>query len=359
MAGGSTEADRAAFVQAPAAEQVAGPSPKAGNEGRAGERTIVAASCSDAACRGPLACWSRGCELQIDSPRRLPRNRRSISRDAEARGRARAMEHRIEVTCTEGVASVRLDRAAKRNAIDADMCWALAEVGERLGKDRSVRAVVISGSGKSFCAGLDRAGLEALSSGRSFLPFTDLTKRSHGMANWVQHIVLQWRELPVPVIAAVHGDVFGGGFQLALGADMRFSDADARFAVLEGKWGLVPDMAGTLLMRQLAREDIVRELTFTARVFSAEEAQGYGFVTRIVPDPHAEAMETARTIAGLSPDAVRAAKRLLNGALLGSAAESLEAETREQERLLGSPNQVEALEAMREKRPPRFGGPRL
>jgi len=269
----------------------------------------------------------------------------------------RKMEHRIEVTCVEGVAVVRLDRADKMNAIDADMFWALADVGERLAKDSDLRAVVLCGRGPAFCAGLDVAGLDVLSNRRAFLPFTDLTQRSHGIANWAQHVVWQWRELPVPVIAAVHGVALGGGFQLALGADIRYAAADARFGVIETRWGLVPDMAGTQLMRHLAREDIVRELTYTARVFSAQEALDYGFVTRVVDDPYAQAMATAREIATHSPDAIRAAKRLLNGAVSRDAAAGLEAETAEQAQLLGSPNQIEALRAGRDGRGPNFVRP--
>ncbi|HEY9067698.1 MAG TPA: crotonase/enoyl-CoA hydratase family protein [Burkholderiaceae bacterium] len=267
------------------------------------------------------------------------------------------MEHRIQVTMTDGVADVRIDRTDKMNAIDADMFWALAEIGEQLRSDRSLRAVVLSGNGRAFCAGLDFEGIGALAKGQGFLPFTDLTRRSHGIANWAQHVVWLWRELPVPVIAAVHGVAFGGGFQLALGADIRYAAPDTKFSVMETKWGIVPDMAGTQLMRHLAREDIVRELTYTARLFSAEEALAYGFVTRVVADPREAALASAREIAGRSPDAIRAAKRLLNLAATCDAATGLLAETDEQMRLMGTPNQVEAVAAGREKRPPRFVDP--
>jgi enoyl-CoA hydratase/carnithine racemase len=156
------------------------------------------------------------------------------------------------------------------------------------------------------------------------------------------------------VIAAVHGVAFGGGFQLALGADLRYADKDARFSVMEARWGLIPDMCGTQLMRHLAREDIVRELTYTARIFSAEEALSFGFVTRIAEDPHAEAMALARDIAGKSPDAIRAAKRLLNQAGTVDPEAGLIAEAHEQEALVGSVNQIEAIRANLEKRAPAF-----
>jgi enoyl-CoA hydratase/carnithine racemase len=165
-----------------------------------------------------------------------------------------------------------------------------------------------------------------------------------------------WREVPVPVIAAVHGVAFGGGFQLALGADMRFVAPDTRMAVLEIKWGLVPDMAGTQLMRHLAREDVVRELTYTGRIFSGEEALALGFATRVCADPRAEALSVAREIAGKSPDAIRASKRLLNAAPNVDPSAGLLQETREQIALIGSPNQVESVKANLEKRAPAFTG---
>jgi enoyl-CoA hydratase/carnithine racemase len=199
--------------------------------------------------------------------------------------------------------------------------------------------------------------MSALTSGQRLLPFADLTKRTHGLGNFAQHIVWQWRELPVPVIAAVHGFAFGGGFQLALGADLRFVAPKTRFSVLETKWGLVPDMAGVHLMRHLAREDIVRELTYTARIFTAEEALGYGFVSRLVEEPQSEAMKVAREVASRSPDAIRAAKRLLNLATARDADIILSEETAEQMRLIGSANQIEAVKANVEERVACFSDP--
>lgn len=266
------------------------------------------------------------------------------------------MEDRIRLTIDTHVADVRLVRPGKLNALDPPMFDAIAEAGSRLRQDRSVRAVVISGEGRGFCAGLDVERITGIAKGESLLPSVDLNKRTHGVANFAQHIVWQWRELPVPVIAAVHGFAFGGGFQLALGADMRFVAPGTQFSVLETKWGLVPDMAGTQLMRHLAREDVVRELTYTARIFSAEEALGYGFVTRVIGDPRAAALATAREIASTSPDAIRAAKRLLNLATTNDAATLFAAETAEQRRLIGSANQREAVKANLENRAPRFAG---
>jgi enoyl-CoA hydratase/carnithine racemase len=264
------------------------------------------------------------------------------------------MEDRIRLSITDGIADVRLNRADKMNALDPAMFKAIADTGARLKQDTSVRAIVLSGEGRAFCAGLDVERITALTRGDSLLPFADLTKRTHGIANFAQHIVWIWREIAVPVIAAVHGLAFGGGFQLALGADLRYVAPGTRLGLIESKWGLVPDMAGTQLMRSLAREDVVRELTYTGRIFSAEDALAYGFVTRLTADPLGEALATARDIAGRSPDAIRAAKRLLNQAVASGALSALAAETDEQRALIGSPNQVEAVRANLGNRPPRF-----
>jgi enoyl-CoA hydratase/carnithine racemase len=263
------------------------------------------------------------------------------------------MDDRIRISRADGIADVRLIRAAKMNALDPKMFEALAAAGAELKDDAAVRAVVLSGEGRAFCAGLDMASFAGMagSGGRTV---RDLAERSHGIANWAQHVVWLWRELPVPVIAAVHGVAFGGGFQLMLGADLRYMAPGTRLSVMEVKWGLVPDMAGTQLMRHLARDDVVRELTYTGRIFSAEEALTYGFATRIVDDAHAAAMEVAREIAQKSPDAIRAAKRLLNTAPVSAPRDGLIAEAAEQQKLLGSRNQIEAVRANLEQRPPRF-----
>jgi enoyl-CoA hydratase/carnithine racemase len=268
------------------------------------------------------------------------------------------MNDRVHLAIIDRIADVRLNRPDKMNALDPEMFRAIAETGARLKEDATVRAVVISGEGRAFCAGLDVERLMATTKGESILPFADLTKRTHGIANFAQHIIWLWRELPVPVIAAVHGVAFGGGLQVALGADLRYVAPETKLSIVEAKWGLVPDMAGTQLMRHLVREDIVRELTYTARVFSAEEAVAYGFATRLEADPRAAAMATAREIAARSPDAIRAIKRLLTKAAACDAATGLAMETQEQRKLLGSPNQIEAVMANLENRPPKFVDPK-
>jgi enoyl-CoA hydratase/carnithine racemase len=181
----------------------------------------------------------------------------------------------------------------------------------------------------------------------------DLSARTHGLANYPQQAVWGWRQLPVPVIAAIHGVAFGGGFQLALGADMRFLAPDARMSIMEIKWGLVPDMAGTPILASLVRDDILRELTYTGRIFSAQEALSYGLATRVCDDPRAAAFELAHEIASKSPDAIRACKRMLNN-LSVNPGPALLAESVEQMKLMGSPNQLEAVRANIEKRAPRF-----
>ena len=264
---------------------------------------------------------------------------------------------RVSVSISDGVADVRLVRADKMNALDAAMFEALVATADRLSREKGLRAVVLSGEGKAFCAGLDmgrfaamkESGGEGLGGGQK----RDLAARTHGLANHSQQAVWGWRQLPVPVIAAVHGVAFGGGFQLALGADIRLLSPDARMSIMEIKWGLVPDMAGTPILASLVRDDILRELTYTGRIFSAQEALSYGLATRIVDDPRAEALAMARDIAGKSPDAIRAAKRMLNN-LSVAPGPALLAESVEQAALMGAPNQTEAVRANIEKRAPKF-----
>src|ERR1700738_936567 len=267
------------------------------------------------------------------------------------------MEERVSISIAEGVSDVRLVRADKMNALDAAMFDALVAASDRLAQEKGVRAVVLSGEGRSFCARPDMGRFAAMKekggNGVAGGATRDLTARTHGLANFPQAAVWGWRQLPVPVIAAIQGVAFGGGFQLALGADIRFLSPDARMSIMEIKWGLVPDMAGTPILASLVRDDILRDLTYTGRIFSGQEALNYGLATRICDDPRAAALEVAREIAGKSPDAIRAAKRMLNNLSVDPAA-ALLAESVEQQKLLGSPNQTESVRANLEKRAPRF-----
>jgi enoyl-CoA hydratase/carnithine racemase len=265
----------------------------------------------------------------------------------------RSPSDRVKVEIVEGVAEVTLNRPDKLNAVDPAMFEAVIAAGERLGQTASLRAVVLAGAGKGFCAGLDRASFEAMAGGGAGQRFHDIVARTHGIANAWQQAVYVWRTLPVPVIAAIHGVALGAGFQIALGADMRYVTPDARLAILEIKWGLVPDMTGIALMRELARSDVIRELAMTGRIFSGADALTYGFATALHADPLAAARSTAREIAARSPEAVRAAKRLLNMAGDADAAAILLAESKEQA-LIGSPNQIEAVRAGMEGRAARF-----
>jgi len=257
---------------------------------------------------------------------------------------------RITIAFDAGVADVRLNRPEKFNALDPAMFAGIAAAQAELTVMPGLRAVVLSGNGRAFCAGLDVASIAASGSGLA----DDLMDRSHGLANLFQQVAWGWRELPVPVIAAVRGIVFGGGFQIMSGTDIRIATPDARMSIMEMKWGLVPDMAGIALWRTLVRDDVLRELTYTAREFSGEDAARHGFVTRLATDPLAEAMALAHDIAGRSPDAVRGAKRLYNLAADADAAAILLAESREQAAVMNQPNQIEAVTANMQKRAPVF-----
>jgi enoyl-CoA hydratase/carnithine racemase len=270
------------------------------------------------------------------------------------------MEDRISVDVREGVADVRLKRADKMNALDDAMFGALVATGEELKTRKGLRAVVLSGDGRAFCAGLDTRNFGQMASGTHRVNLEKITgsntatARTPGGANRAQQAVMVWREIPVPVIAAVHGVAFGGGFQLCLGADMRFVAPDAKLSVMEVKWGLVPDMGGFVLMRGLVRDDIARELVFSGRVFSGEEALGLGLATRVCNDSRSEALAFAKDVAARSPDAIRAAKRLFALAAEADQQAILLGETTEQVKLIGSPNQVEAVKANMDKRAPQF-----
>jgi enoyl-CoA hydratase/carnithine racemase len=271
------------------------------------------------------------------------------------------MNDRVTVDIQGGVADVRLVRADKMNALDDAMFSALIETGERLKSEAGLRAVVLSGEGRAFCAGLDMGSFQSMASGERASGGGDeastalLTRqRTEGGSNRAQHACMVWREIPVPVIAAVHGVAFGGGLQLALGADLRYVTADVKMSVLEIKWGLVPDMAGMVLMRGLVRDDVMRELTWTGRIFGGEEAVAMGLATRVCVSPRADAMALAKEIAAKNPDAIRGGKRLLNLAAEADQHAILLAESKEQGALIGSANQVEAVMANLQKREPQF-----
>lgn len=256
-------------------------------------------------------------------------------------------EDRVTVTVSDRIAEVRLARPDKMNAIDRAMFEGLGAAIDSLRRRRDVRCVVLSGNGRGFCAGLDMASMAA---GGSGVPHA----RNDAGAILPQHVAWGWRLLPMPVIAAVHGVAFGGGFQIMSGADIRIAAPATRFSIREVHWGLVPDMAGFALWRNLVRDDLLRELIYTAREFDAAEAFATGFVTRLAEQPQAEAMALARTIAAHSPHAIRGAKRLLGMAHDADPRTMLAAETAEQVALIGKPNMMEAVAANLARRSPVF-----
>ncbi|MDF2732054.1 MAG: putative enoyl-CoA hydratase [Desertimonas sp.] len=266
------------------------------------------------------------------------------------------MSDRVLVENHNGIVQVSFNRPDKRNALDSEMFQAIADAGEQLKSASDVRAVVISGQGKSFCAGLDLTMFGQLD--RAAESGNPGTMQRSGITHLGQQVAWVWQELPVPVIAAVHGHALGGGLQIALGADIRIVHPDTRLSVREVHWGLVPDMTGTYFLSRLVRPDVAKELTFTARIFDGREAAALGLATRLSDDPLADAMALAAEIAERSPDAVRGAKRLFDRLANDGAAEQFAEERREISAVIGTPNQVEAVTASVEGRPARFGGPR-
>ncbi len=262
-------------------------------------------------------------------------------------------EERIRLEVSDHVATVTLARPDKHNALDLRMFSAILDAAEEVGRDLGVRAVVLHGEGPSFCSGLD------VSSGLSADAGVDGAQDalSGEVPNRFQRVAHDWVTLPVPVIAAIHGNCLGGGLQIALGADIRIASADARLSVMEVRWGLIPDMSITQTLPRVVGIDVAKELAFTGRVLSGEEANELGLVTRLAADPLAAAMELARKIADRSPDAVRGAKRLFNAAWNRPAAETLALEAEIQRTLIGSPNQIAAVVAGMSRQPPEFVDP--
>jgi enoyl-CoA hydratase/carnithine racemase len=265
------------------------------------------------------------------------------------------MSERVTISLADGIADVRFNRADKRNALDGEQFAAIEAAGEQLKRTPGLRVVVLSGEGESFCAGLDFSmfsgmagdGERRSSGDPGDLPDGRITHRG-------QQICWVWQELPVPVIAAVHGHALGGGFQIAMGADIRIAHPDTMWSVREVHWGLVPDMTGTFMLSRLIRSDIARELTYTARMVGGREAFELGLCTRLSDRPHEDAMALAREIAARSPGAVRGSKALFNHMFTDGAAEQFELERRLIAEQIGSENQVEAIRANMERRAPDF-----
>jgi len=270
------------------------------------------------------------------------------------------MSDRVTLTITDGIADVRMNRADTRNALEGAMFQALADVGERLKTEPGLRVVVLSGEGSSFCAGLDFSSFQSMAGGDRPPPDDDTSPgamKEGRITHLGQQVCWVWQEIPVPVIAALHGHALGGGIQIALGADIRIVHPDTQMSVREVHWGLVPDMTGTLMLSSLVRADVAKELVFTARVFDGREALALGLATVLSEAPHESAMAMAREIAGRSPDSIRGAKELLNGLFNQNAAQQFAEERRVISSMIGQPNQIEAVMANFEKRPPAFTDP--
>ncbi|CAM3267026.1 Enoyl-CoA hydratase [Sphingomonas antarctica] len=257
------------------------------------------------------------------------------------------MADRVTISVADQIADVRFNRADKMNALDPEQFRAIGAAIDELHQRQDVRCVVLSGEGRAFCAGLDMASIAGGGSGTG-------RERNDQGSILPQHVSWGWRQLPMPVIAAVHGVAFGGGFQMMAGADIRIAHPDTRFAIREVHWGLVPDMAGFPLWRTQVRDDVLRELVYTAREFGAAEALVHGFVTRLSEDPHAAALALAKEIAARSPHAIRGAKRLCNAAHDLDPRAMLEMETDEQVAVIGKPNMMEAVAANMGKRAAKF-----
>jgi enoyl-CoA hydratase/carnithine racemase len=242
---------------------------------------------------------------------------------------------RVLITIEDGIAIVTLNRPEKYNGLDMPMFEAITRAARTLKKDRSVRAIILNGAGDAFCSGLD---VKTVSKNPvNFLKL--LVKPGRRISNLAQNVGYLWRDVPAPVIAVTHGYCFGGGFQIALGADFRFSTSDCEFSIMESKWGLIPDMSLTVTLRELVPIDLAKELTMTARRFDGTEAKAMGLVSRVSDDPMAEAMNFARELAGRSPDAVAASKLLFNRSWNATDKTALDWETKLQKKVLGRANQ--------------------
>ncbi len=251
------------------------------------------------------------------------------------------------------IAEVWINRPDKHNAVDMSVFEGLAKAGEELRADPSVRAIILTGSGDNFCSGIDislfTSGMSPADLNKKIMEFGD-----GEVANTFQKPAYIWQEIEVPVIAALQGVVYGAGAQIALGADFRLAAPNTRMSVMEIKWGLIPDMSITRTLPRLVRSDVAKDLIFTGRVVEAREAAEIGLITRIVDDPLSEARAMAELILTKNPDAIRRGKRLINDSWTGDPADTLKLEAHLQTELIASSNQLEAVFANMQKRPPKF-----
>jgi len=221
------------------------------------------------------------------------------------------MSERVSLKITNQIAYVTLNRPEKLNALDMPMFESINKVAHSLKKNRDIRAVILQGAGNAFCSGLDVKSImkNPVSAVRL------LIKPGRKISNLAQNVAYQWRQLPVPVIAVTHGKCWGGGFQIALGADFRYTTSDCEFSIMEMRWGLIPDMSGSITLRELIPIDLAKELTMTARIFNGDEAKAWGLVTHVCKDPLEEARLFAELLIKQSPDAIANAKKLFNNTI--------------------------------------------
>jgi len=265
------------------------------------------------------------------------------------------MSERVITRIENHVATVTLNRADKRNAVDMDMFAALIDAAESLADNNSVRAVVLHGDGGHFCAGID---ISVFGGGGSVAELTTrMQPRAGSAANFYQSVATLWQELPVPVIAALEGTTFGAGFQIAMGADIRFAGQDLQISIMEIKWGIIPDMGISVTVPGVVPQDKARLLAYTGRVLTADEARDFGLVTELATEPVAAAHALATEIAGKSPDAIRAIKSLTNEAWRHDSAALLRREAELQMAVMAGENMTEAAQAVGEKRAPKFKDP--
>jgi enoyl-CoA hydratase/carnithine racemase len=261
------------------------------------------------------------------------------------------MSNRLQISIDNHVAEIVLNRPEKHNAVDMRMFDELAGAGKDLAAERSVRAVVLTGAGENFCAGIDVSIFN--DPGDAIAP-ASMAPQAGSDANRFQRAAYAWREIPVPVVCAIRGVAFGAGAQIALGADLRYAAPDAKLSIMEIRWGLIPDLAISVTASGLVREDRLRELAYTGRVVEAPEALELGLVTALHDDPLQAARHTARLIAARSPDAIRAMKRMFNERRDLDAGQALALEAKLQSRVMGHPNQLEAVRANSAGREPEF-----
>lgn len=268
------------------------------------------------------------------------------------------MNDLVKISINEkGIADVRLNRADKYNALNSAMFTALAEAGEQLKTNKNIRVIVLSGEGKGFCAGLDMMSMmsepngPAGQNGERFIP------KQNELANFFQKPAYVWSEQNVPVIAALHGSAYGGGFQIAMGADIRIARHDTTLSIMEIKWGLIPDMSAFATLPNIVSMAVAKELTYTGRIVEAEEALRLGLINQKVDDHLASAFELAELIASKSPDAVQMGKRLIENAWHLPPKEAMAMEAELQKQIIGKPNQMEAAMANLQKRTPIYKNP--